>query len=153
MAHIHELIDFVVSPLIVRDGRVLLVDHKELGRWLPPGGHIELDEDTDRALLREIQEETGLTADDIEVLAERPEFGGENQVSLWRPQWLNIHRISDNHRHIALYYLIRAKTDRIKLLPSEHNDIRWVSLEELNDLSFNVPRDVRFYAKEAIGLV
>lgn len=153
MAHIHELIDFVVSPLIVRNGHVLLVDHKELGQWLPPGGHIELDEDSDQALLREIEEETGLAADDIEVLAERPKVGGKNQVSLWRPQWLNIHRINNAHRHMALYYIVRAKTGRIKLLPSEHHGVRWVSLQELNDPSFNAPADVKFYAREAIRLV
>jgi len=151
MPHIHDLIDFVVNVFLVRNGRVLLVDHRELGTWLPPGGHIELEEDTDQALLREIEEETGLTPHDIEIVAERPELGGAK--SLWAPRWLNIHSIKDRHRHIALLYLARAKTDQVRLADREHRDIRWLSSLELDDPAFNTPADIRFYGKEAIRLL
>ena len=48
---------FVVSP----GGRLLLIFHNRLGKWLQPGGHIE-PEDTDfwASAQREITEETGL---------------------------------------------------------------------------------------------
>ena len=51
MAHIHEKIDFTASVYIVRDNRVLLHMHKKLNMWLPPGGHIELDEDPNQAAI------------------------------------------------------------------------------------------------------
>lgn len=36
MPHIHEKYDFVVSLLIVPDGKVLLVNHPRYGKWLSP---------------------------------------------------------------------------------------------------------------------
>src|SRR5687767_9813032 len=56
MAHIHEKIDFTVAVFIVQDARVLLVHHRKLNKWLPIGGHIELEEDPEQAALREAQE-------------------------------------------------------------------------------------------------
>ena len=53
MAHIHEKIDFTVAIFVVYDGKVLLIHHRKLDKWLPLGGHIELDEDPEMAALRE----------------------------------------------------------------------------------------------------
>ncbi|WP_205752751.1 NUDIX domain-containing protein [Cryptosporangium phraense] len=39
-----------------------LVFHPRLGVWIPPGGHIEPDETAAEGALREVTEETGLTA-------------------------------------------------------------------------------------------
>lgn len=41
-------------------GRVLLILHRRLGHWLPPGGEIEPGETPAEAALRELREETGL---------------------------------------------------------------------------------------------
>jgi ADP-ribose pyrophosphatase YjhB (NUDIX family) len=68
MPHIHEKIDFTVSLFIVEGEKVLLVHHKKLDRWLPIGGHIELDEDPEQAAYREAKEECGL---EIELIGER----------------------------------------------------------------------------------
>lgn len=69
MPHLHENIDFTVSLFVVQDRKVLVILHRKLGKWLPLGGHIELDEDPEQAALREAREESGL---EIELLGERP---------------------------------------------------------------------------------
>ena len=69
MAHIHEKIDFTVAIFVVHDGKVLLIHHRRLDKWLPLGGHIELDEDPEIAALREAKEESGL---EVELIGERP---------------------------------------------------------------------------------
>ena len=69
MPHIHRLYDFVVSIFIVNRGRVLLCWHKKYREWLPIGGHVDLDEDPDHALMKEIREECGL---EVKVLSDRP---------------------------------------------------------------------------------
>ncbi len=40
--------------------RVLLIKHKRLGTWLPPGGELDQDETPLEAAARELREETGL---------------------------------------------------------------------------------------------
>ena len=69
MPHIHDRIDFTVAVFVVHQDRVLVVHHRKLDKWLPLGGHIELDEDPEQAALREAKEESGL---DVELLGERP---------------------------------------------------------------------------------
>ncbi len=45
--------------------RVLLVHHNTLGRWLPPGGHVEAGELPPAAARREVREEVGLAVGPI----------------------------------------------------------------------------------------
>lgn len=154
MPHIHKDIDFTVGAAIVHQGKVLLVDHPRYGMWLMPGGHVELTEDTDEALLREIREETGLGPDDIEVVAERvdPDDAGDAKP-LWVPRWMDIHPANPPHRHIALAYLVRANTDHVMLDAGEHREIRWFTAEELGDPALIVPTEARWYAREAIRIL
>ena len=53
MPHIHDKIDFTVAIFVVQQAKVLLVHHRALNKWLPLGGHIELDEDPEQAALRD----------------------------------------------------------------------------------------------------
>lgn len=131
MPHIHELFDFTVSAYIVHSelDRVLLVNHKKYNIWMQPGGHVELNEDPDQALFREIKEETGL---DITVLSSNEGPAEEDLKTLYAPNFLQTHTAGpNNHRHIDLKYLALAKSADIKLADREHNDIKWFSREEL----------------------
>jgi 8-oxo-dGTP pyrophosphatase MutT (NUDIX family) len=49
MAHIHEKIDFTVAIFVVHDGRIRVIHHRKLDKWLPLGGHIEQDGDPEQA--------------------------------------------------------------------------------------------------------
>ena len=52
--------DFTVATFVVHEGKVLLLRHAKLGKWLPPGGHIEPNELPDEAAVREVWEEAGI---------------------------------------------------------------------------------------------
>lgn len=150
MAHIHEQIDFTVVVVVVHDSRVLLVHHRKLDRWLPLGGHINLDEDPETAALREAREESGL---EVELLGERPPTTGEGTRALIAPRFLDIHRISDTHEHIGLIYWARPKAGELALAPDEHHDIRWVTLAEIDALSPPVSAAVKWYCRQALAEV
>ena len=60
-----------VGGVLVRQGRVLLIRRgKEplYGRWVVPGGTVELGEPLDEALVRELREETGLEVEPLELI-------------------------------------------------------------------------------------
>lgn len=147
MAHIHERIDFTVAVFVVQDARVLLAHHRRLDRWLPLGGHIELDEDPEQAALREVCEESGL---EIELLGERPPTTEPGTRALLAPRFLDIHRISPTHEHIGLIYWARPRGGTLRLSVEEHRDLRWVSARELDALQPPLSGAVRWYARQAL---
>ena len=160
MAHIHEKIDFTVAIFVVHDGKILLIHHRQLDKWLPLGGHIELDEDPEEAALREAKEESGL---DVELLGERPPTTSPGTRALIAPRFLDIHRINATHEHIGMIYWARPKvgprcraaTDDQQVVPTtlahaEHHDIRWCSAADLDKLQPPVSDAVKWYCHAAL---
>lgn len=149
MPHIHEQIDFTVACFIVYQGKVLLAHHRQLHTWLPVGGHIELDEDPEQALFREIQEECGLEVIlPSNRLTEEPD---DHIKYLIAPEYLDIHHISPTHRHIGMVYFARAKTDQAILAPAEHHALRWFAADELADPQYKILNNVRRYGQAALA--
>ena len=147
MAHIHEKIDFTVAIFVVHQGKVLLIHHRKLDKWLPLGGHIELDEEPETAALREAKEESGL---EVELLGERPPTTEPGTRALIAPRFLDIHRITDSHEHIGMIYWARPRKGTVTLSTSEHHDIRWCSAEELNTLQPPMSEAVKWYCRAAL---
>jgi len=147
MAHIHEKIDFTVAIFVVHGGKVLLIHHQQLDKWLPLGGHIELDEDPEQAALREAKEESGLN---VELLGERPPTTGPGTRALIAPRFLDIHRITATHEHIGMIYWARPKDGALSLAANEHHDIRWCSAGELDALEPPMDAAVKWYCRKAI---
>ncbi|MHB8519165.1 MAG: NUDIX domain-containing protein [Limisphaerales bacterium] len=147
MAHIHEKIDFTVAIFVVQDGKVLLVHHRKLNRWLPLGGHIELDEDPEAAARREAREESGL---EVELLGERPPTTGPGTRALIAPRFLDIHRITDAHEHIGMIYWARPQDGTLTLAATEHHEIRWCSRGDLETLEPRLSAAVNWYCQQAI---
>ena len=58
---------FTVTGFVVDGDRTMLHWHKKLQIWLPPGGHIDANEDPIQAVLREVREETGIVAEIVPV--------------------------------------------------------------------------------------
>ena len=147
MPHIHEKIDFTVSLFIVHEAKVLLVHHRKLEKWLPLGGHIELDEDPETAALREAFEESGL---EIELLGERPPTTEDGTRALIAPRFLDIHRISETHEHIGMIYFARVLNGDLTLSKREHFAICWCSREELEELEPPLSNAIRWYCESAL---
>ncbi len=95
------------TGFVVQGDRTLLHWHQRLQQWMPPGGHIEPDEDPVQAVLREIREETGLTAEVIPSVPALP-FAYPGQVQ--PPYTILVEDIpepDEPHQHIDLIYFCR----------------------------------------------
>ena len=147
MAHIHEKIDFTVAIFVVQNDRILLIHHRKLGKWLPLGGHIELDEDPEIAALREAREESGF---EVELLGERPPTTEPGTRALLAPRFLDIHRITETHEHIGMIYWARPKSGTMTLAPEEHHDIRWCNRDDLDALKPPMSNAVKWYCLKAL---
>jgi 8-oxo-dGTP pyrophosphatase MutT (NUDIX family) len=147
VAHIHEKIDFTVAIFVVQNGKVLLIHHRKLDKWLPLGGHIELDEDPEQAAIREAKEESGL---DVELLGERPPTTSPGTRALIAPRFLDIHRITDTHEHIGMIYWARPRNGALALAAEEHHDIRWCSPNDLDTLQPAMSDAVKWYCRKAL---
>lgn len=153
MAHVHELIDFVVSAFIVNKNKVLLIHHKTLDEWLPLGGHIELDEDSDQAMLRETEEESGLKEKDLIFIDNRPKIKSKGTKFLLTPQYVDIHdfHAKPGHKHLILIYFVKTKKDKVSLKEDEHKAIKWFTKEDL--AKTRIRPAVKFYAKQALKML
>jgi 8-oxo-dGTP pyrophosphatase MutT (NUDIX family) len=147
VAYIHEKIDFTVAIFVVRDSKILLIHHRQLDKWLPLGGHIELDEDPEQAALREAREESGF---EVELIGERPPTTSPGTRALIAPRFLDIHRITDTHEHIGMIYWARPKQGALTLAAAEHHDIRWCTAEDLEQLKPPMAEPVKWYCRKAL---
>ena len=149
MAHIHEKIDFTTSVYVVYEDKVLLHLHKKAGIWLPPGGHIELDEDPTDAARREVKEEAGIDVD----LIGQPLSGHvatDRGREILPPKYIFRHFYDDTkqHEHVDLIYF--AKVMDAAFVSEDGVEMRWISKQEIEAGSLPLNEDVRIYSLAAI---
>lgn len=109
-------------------GRILLIEHRALGRRLQPGGHLEpVDADLRTAALRELSEEVGI---DPAAVA----FTGD------LPIHVDCHPIPDSpvkgepaHFHLDFRYLFSTDTSFGVLRHEEVAAAGWYPVDELAD--------------------
>jgi ADP-ribose pyrophosphatase YjhB (NUDIX family) len=128
-----------VLAVVARGGRVLLVrraNPPDAGRWGFPGGRIEAGETLAEAALRELAEETGVSAASGRVLAGLD----------------SIHRRADGG--LAHHYVLVAVTCRWLAGEGEAADdaleTAWFTASEIDGLGETASRDVAHLARLAL---
>lgn len=120
---------FTVTGFVVEGNRTLLHWHTSLEIWLPPGGHIDPGEDPVQAVLREVLEETGITA---EIVPHAPLFAFANVIQLPPPLSLIVADVPDGpHQHIDLSYALRPVPGAPLQPPERDHGFIWVTEEQL----------------------
>jgi 8-oxo-dGTP diphosphatase len=112
----------LVGGIISRDGKVLLLKRAMAkkflaGYWDIPGGKVEFGEEPDVAIIREVEEETGL---------------GVHMVEPYNA-WSCVLRIGKKSEHCTeIDYILQIKGSRkITLSPDEHSEYKWFGKDEL----------------------
>lgn len=118
---------FNVTVYVMNSNReFLFIHHKKLGKWLPPGGHIENNEEPDVAACRETKEETGL---DIQLLGEH--FPRESDYV--RPFGIQKNVIVEgSHIHMDMIYCATViGNNSLVLNAAETTGIMWCNINEI----------------------
>ncbi|MBU1228111.1 MAG: NUDIX hydrolase [Actinobacteria bacterium] len=117
---------FVLHP---DGGRLLLILHRKLGRWLQPGGHVDPgDASVWEAAVREVSEETGLVATLV----------GEG------PFDVDVHRVGHDgteHEHFDIRYLVVGSGD--PTAGDGVDAVRWATLDEFDGMEDSLRRPAR----------
>ena len=109
-----------VGAVIVDQGRVLLVQRGReplKGHWSLPGGMVELGESLQAGVIREVEEETGLLVEPVELieLLDRIHRDGERV----------------RYHYVIADYLCRVTGGELKAA-SDADAVRWVERKEWN---------------------
>ena len=112
----------LVSYFVVFDyleNKVLLVNHKKAGLWLPSGGHVEVGEDPVDTVKRECLEELNIKA----------EFYYNAPIFITQTVTVGL---TAGHTDVSLWYVIKGNS-RIKYNfdQEEFSDIKWFGLEQI----------------------
>jgi len=123
---------FTSTGFVVQNGATLLHWHAKVKAWLPPGGHVKENEDPVQAVLREVEEETGIQTEviassNLDITLDYP-----SQIT--PPLTIMIEDIDDPiagfHQHIDFIYVCRP-IDPVVDIPIGW---RWVTQEELSSV-------------------
>lgn len=155
---------FTATAFIVDSAkRTLLLHHKRLGRWMPPGGHIDADETPQDAAKRECKEETGL---DVEILGEtQPDLFAQDPdegCMLKKPFAMLLENIPASeergegaHQHMDFLFLARPidETQIPVLAEAEGREMRWFTRDEIASLDqeTEIFANVRAYLLAALA--
>jgi 8-oxo-dGTP pyrophosphatase MutT (NUDIX family) len=145
---------FTVAVFVVFGDRVLLHYHRKLGKWLPPGGHIEDNELPDEAACREITEETGVAALLIGSHGLPADVRAPPQLVV--PAGVQVESIYPGHEHIDLVYFAvpdPAFPAAAEIDPTlaTRDRVGWYALAELEPLG--VDAEIQAWARRALDAV
>ncbi|MCL2198256.1 MAG: NUDIX domain-containing protein [Defluviitaleaceae bacterium] len=130
------------------EGRVLMIKHKKLGVWLPPGGHVDENELPCAAVLREVFEETGVRARVVSTAR-----GDVQGMELALPMEILLEDIEGDgsHNHIDLIYLCRAEGAELRPQEAEIDGIGWFLPSQV--LELDTFDNVRTSVEKAVKLM
>lgn len=144
--------DYTATVFVIADERVLLLWHKKMERWMPPGGHLEPGEAPWEGAVREVKEETGLEVD----LGPHTEIAVPNAHSFPAPLTCLLEEIPETpynppHQHVDFIYVGRPVGGELKENPNESDGLRWFSRDEVKALC--PEREILPDAKQLIEMI
>ena len=145
---------------MVHQERTLLHWHAKIQQWMPPGGHLDPDEDPVAGAVREVREETGLN---VELFSPTPAYDFPQPAQLRPPVTILVENVADQdgpHNHIDFIYFARPKEgEALRPIP-EVDSWKWVDVDQIErgeslrhaGGSAPVPEDVAVLALAAIRI-
>lgn len=121
---------FTASAFVVNKDftKALVVYHNILNGYIYPGGHADGEENLLEVAVREVEEETGVKA---AVLSKEP-FAINSAPTLTH---IKRGKVVPAHIHFDVVYLLQSDENiSLKIKADENQDVKWVSLENLENI-------------------
>ena len=122
---------FTSTAFVVYQGRTLLHWHAKIQQWMPPGGHLEPNEDPVAGAMREVREETGLN---VELFSPAPAYDFAQPAQLLPPVTILVEDVEDEggpHHHIDFIYFSRPlEGEALRPVP-EIDSWTWVEADQI----------------------
>lgn len=130
--------DFVATGYVLTPDhdKVLLIFHKKLGKWLPPGGHLDRNELPHMGALREIFEETGVHARIIDASYDLT-LTDLTESQLPTPHFM-LHEVipathkEEMHMHIDFIYVMEAQEVPLTVAEAEVGQAGWFTRDQVD---------------------
>lgn len=117
----HELLIYLGAGVIVyRDGKVLLQERKDNGKWALHAGGLEIGEELEDTARRELLEETGLAAGQLELLGV---YSGKDRFMSY-PN-------GDKVYMPGVYFICQDFSGELHPQLEEVRQLKWFNLENL----------------------
>lgn len=113
-----------VSGILIRDGKILCVKINNNKFYCLPGGHVELNEDTTVAIIREFKEETGIDVCIKKLLYVAENFFESNKIKCHE---LGFYYLIDTDDNININDFNKKEDDGTYL------EFRWLAISNLDN--------------------
>ena len=133
--------EFSSGGIVYKDDQFLLVENSRMKNpeekwWGFPKGHLEEEESTEQAAVREVEEETGIKAEIIQKI-------GQSKY--------NLTKNGENIFKVVTIYLMRFISGDLTPQITEVSNVIWLPYEEaLKKLSYPKDKDLLRKAKELL---
>ena len=122
-----------VGAVILNEKNELLLQEKNDNTWSLPAGMIEPNETPKEAIIREVQEETGLVVEPVTVLGV---FGGSD----FNYTYSNNNEVG----YTVILMLCSVKSESGEILDSETKSLKYFCKETMPKLELPYPKEVLF---------
>ena len=124
---------FRVCGILEHEGKYLTVRINKNQFYCLPGGHVELDEDTDHAVQREMQEELGFQIRVKKLIAINQNFFKTEKGKPFHEIGFYYIVEAENKEDVNPNDYVREELDKGKI---QHLEFKWSTLEELKKADF-----------------
>ena len=136
---------YTCAIFVRQNKKLLMIRHRKLKRWLPPGGVIEASERPDEAALREVREELGI---EVRLLGNKSERIPDVEI-VHQPIHIQVEKNPHGQNNIDFIYYAEPIQDK-PLISCNFNEVIEFSWFNVDMIKLIPEKEIRINALKAL---